>query len=64
MSRVLQFSALVRNEMVQGLSCFYDSKRRQFLSVVELGADICGYKRVVHGELEVEILLEIEQAVM
>ena len=45
----LQFSALVRNEMVQSLSCYYEPKRRQFYSVIELGSDICGYKRIVHG---------------
>lgn len=45
----LQFSALVRNEMVQSLSCYYEPKRKQFYSVIQLGTDICGYKRIVHG---------------
>lgn len=49
------FSALVRNEMVQSLSCYFEPKRRQFYSVIELGSDICGYKRIVHGGLTAAI---------
>jgi hypothetical protein len=45
----LQFSALVRNEMVQSLSCYFEPEHKQFYSVIQLGTNICGYKRIVHG---------------
>lgn len=58
----MQFSALVRNEMVQSISCYYEPKRKQFYSVVQLGTDICGYKRIVHGAPLGKILAKSWQA--
>lgn len=60
----LQFSALVRNEMVQSLSCYYEPKRRQFYSVIELGSEICGYKRIVHGEFRLPWRQQMQQHVV
>ena len=52
----LQFSALVRNDMVQSLSCYFEPEHKQFYSVIHLGTDICGYKRIVHGKAPSSLL--------
>lgn len=36
--------------MVQSLSCYFEPEHKQFYSVIHLGTDICGYKRIVHGK--------------
>ena len=35
--------------MVQSLSCYFEPEHKQFYSVIQLGTNICGYKRIVHG---------------
>lgn len=37
--------------MVQSLSCYFEPEHKQFYSVIQLGTNICGYKRIVHGRI-------------
>ncbi|KAK9812066.1 hypothetical protein WJX73_002669 [Symbiochloris irregularis] len=52
------FSALLRHEVVKDLVCFYSEERRKFYYVIQLGSDVCGYPRIVHGGLTSAIVDE------
>ena len=45
----MQFSALHRHEMVEDLICFYNADSRSLSYVIQLGSDVCGYPKIVHG---------------
>ncbi|KAK9812857.1 hypothetical protein WJX72_004768 [[Myrmecia] bisecta] len=44
--------------MVRDLSCFYDTKQQRVDCVIQLGSDVCGYPRVLHGGLTAAIFDE------
>lgn len=52
------FSALLRHELVKDLVCFYNKEDRKFSYVIQLGSDVCGYPRIVHGGLTAAIVDE------
>eukprot|EP00884_Botryococcus_braunii_P003412 jgi/Botrbrau1/13071/Bobra.0187s0033.1 len=52
------FSALLRHDLVKDLVCYYDKGERQMKYVIQLGSDVCGYPRIVHGGLTAAIIDE------
>ncbi|KAK9821548.1 hypothetical protein WJX74_010745 [Apatococcus lobatus] len=52
------FSALLRHDMVEDMSVFYNVEQRRVSSVIKLGNEICGYPRIVHGGLTAAVVDE------
>ena len=46
---VLQFSTLLHTGLLHDMLCLYNSERRQFHTLVTLGANVCGHPRITHG---------------
>jgi acyl-coenzyme A thioesterase PaaI-like protein len=47
----LQFSAFLKTGLVKDMLFLYDKKQQKAHLVVELGSDVCGHAKVVHGGL-------------
>lgn len=47
----LQFTALLRTELVQDMLFLFDAKQSIAYLVVDLGKDVCGHAKIVHGGL-------------
>lgn len=54
----LQFSAMLRQGALRDMLCFYDSQKRKFHTVLQLGREVCGFPRIVHGGLTAAIMDE------
>ena len=46
---MLQFSTLLHTGLLHDMLCLYNSERRQFHTLVTLGANVCGHPRITHG---------------
>eukprot|EP00891_Asterochloris_glomerata_P007240 jgi/Astpho2/7240/Aster-01548 len=52
------FSAMLRQGALRDMLCFYDSQKRKFHTVLQLGREVCGFPRIVHGGLTAAIMDE------
>ncbi|EFJ49429.1 hypothetical protein VOLCADRAFT_117226 [Volvox carteri f. nagariensis] len=52
------FETMVASGQIKELRCFYDTRRRIFYSVVELGREVCGFPQTVHGGLTAALVDE------
>jgi acyl-coenzyme A thioesterase PaaI-like protein len=52
------FSELHRHDMVEDLVCFYNAPDRTLSYAIQLGKNVCGYPRIVHGGLTAAIIDE------
>lgn len=47
----MQFTALLRTKLVRDMLFLYNERQRAAHVIVELGPDVCGHAKVVHGGL-------------
>ncbi|GLI68036.1 hypothetical protein VaNZ11_012359 [Volvox africanus] len=52
------FETMVASGQIKELRCFYDTRRRIFYSVAELGKEVCGFPQTVHGGLTAALVDE------
>lgn len=52
------FEVMMQNGQIGKFRCFYDRKKKEFHSIVQLGKDVCGFPQTVHGGLTAAILDE------
>ncbi|GLC40664.1 hypothetical protein PLESTM_001099000 [Pleodorina starrii] len=52
------FETMVASGQIKELRCFYDTQKRVFYSVVELGKEVCGFPQTVHGGLTAALVDE------
>lgn len=47
----VQFTALLKTSLVQDMLFLFDANQRTSFLVIDLGKDVCGHAKIVHGGL-------------